>query len=110
MNATDSGDDGKINVDEAAEFAETEQQEWDLPDHKSDKFEKKKMHEHMFEDPWHLGWQSFAKKDVLKIRAEGERRRAKKSVLRQAILRNIATYSSEKNVVVGVEKEGIPQW
>ena len=69
------------------------------------------MHEHMLEDPWHLGRQSFAKKDVLKIRAEGKCRRAKKRVLRQAILRNIVTSSSEKtNVVVGVEKEGLLQW
>ena len=69
------------------------------------------MNEHMSTDPWYLGRQYFAKKDVLKMCAEGECRRVKKSILQQAILQNTKASASERSeVVVEEEMDGLLQW
>lgn len=47
------------------------------------------MHKDILVEPWTAGRVEFAKKDVIKIRAEGDRRRKKKSEMRKWILSSI---------------------
>ena len=56
---------------------------------KTGKVTKKTMHKDILVEPWTAGRVEFAKKDVIKIRAEGDRRRKKKSEMRKWILSSI---------------------
>ena len=56
---------------------------------KTGKVTKKTMHKDILVEPWTEGRVEFAKKDVIKIRAEGDRRRKKKSEMRKWILSSI---------------------
>ena len=76
-----------------------------------EKVTKTMMHTHMLSDPWKIGQNLFAKKDVLKLRSEGVLRRARKSRLRGAILNAIREQTGEDNeVIVGIELPELSIW
>ncbi len=71
------------------------------------KVKKKKMHNLIGEDLWKLGKERLSKRNVVEMRKEAVRRRAKKSRLKKCIISIIhKAKSTTSNTIVGVDKDG----
>jgi hypothetical protein len=109
--------DGELNPDELptiAEEDESREEEADLENNTSrerDTLTKRKMNDHIFDDPWEKGRVMFAKKDVMRLRDSAATRRKKKSQIRECIINAInADCETKTSVSVGVEMPGRPCW
>jgi hypothetical protein len=106
----DVEEDGELDAGDAFEYEE----EVATPQRQSTartKVTKRTMHKDMFKDPWKLGRESFYKKYVLGIRAEGVRRRERKSQVRKCILNGIhASMTGVSQLVYGDHEEVVPDW
>ena len=109
VDVTSEFEDGEMDAADLAEFGGDEYNPDDfVVDSRPEKFEKKKMHEHMFKNPWALGKETFAKTDVVHIRSEEARIRKQKSDLRRCMLDNIQKeeLAEKQDVVVSMDMEG----
>ena len=85
-----------------------------LDAHRPDSVEdlsKKKVHDLMLKDPWAVGHNSFAKKDVLHFWADATRRRKKKAMICLCILNGIREITKwVTQIVVGCEQLICTKW
>ena len=89
---------------------ETIEEDEPLPDTVED-FSTKNMSKFIFIDPWLAGFESFEKKDVLRVRAERVRRLEVKCKVQVCILNGMKDLANRAvQVIVGQEMTVQPSW
>lgn len=96
--------------DESEDCNDDEDEDTNRPPTKQ-KLKKNTLHPLIMKNPWEVGNELFAQKNVVEQRAEALRQRIKKSDVSQCIMTGIADMQRKACIIsVGEEMEGIPSW